>query len=354
MKKKPYIKVSLLVLLFLLFVSWHLKIIFLYLIFLVLRPWIPNYTENKRLINRSAFALFLLSFFVLYPDRSADKDDYIQSVYFDKKSGEEVGQPLMAYATNIVGEGEVMTAVSLGAYLVPDRYLNKSAVSDVIRYCKSTWFVNNIFHVKYRNLARKGLPTHATPYQLMQGSGFYRDVSHYFLHVPKDKNPEDCEVVVFCHGMAGNWQMYPTLFAEYTDAIVIAVETPNFSGYFTSKDMKYIVNHTIPHAFKRMGIPYKKPHIVGLSNGGSAINNAAAYYPNSFKSYTILSAGLKITPRTKKKVHVIYGSNDRSGWINSKIPKSKYVLHRIKGADHSLLVARTDTTFALINRIINE
>ena len=123
-------------------------------------------------------------------------------------------------------------------------------------------------------------------------------------------------------------------------------------GIYQKKTMNNIRNIVIPHAYEQVGISYKKPHLVGLSNGCSAINTSIVYYPNKFKSFTILSASLKNNPRTNKKVHIIYGSNDKSGGVNNKVPKSKYIRYRIKGEDHSLMVARPDTIFELINKII--
>ncbi len=333
-------------------VSWHLKIIFLYFLFLAWRKFIPEYQEKKKIINRTVFAVFVLSFIVLFPNHKADNSDYIQSVYYDRKTGEELGEPIIPYLTNIIGEGDIMAAVSLGAYLLPDNFVKGSAIGDVVRYTKSTYFFNNNFHKLYRECEQEDTPPHNVPFQIMQDQGFYKDISHYYLHLPDVEDLEDCEVIVYCHGYSGNWILYTQIFAKYTGAIILAVETPSFNGYFSARVMKEIVNKTIPHAFKRIGIPYKKPHIIGLSAGGSAINNAAVNYPNTFKSYTILSASLRRMPRTAKKVNVIYGASDRSGGISSKIPKSKYNRYRIKGEDHSLLVARPDTVFGLINEII--
>ncbi|RUA29688.1 MAG: hypothetical protein DSY76_03195 [Bacteroidetes bacterium] len=188
---------------------------------------------------------------------------------------------------------------------------------------------------------------------LTSNSG-YKDIMHYYLHIPDVENLEDCEVIVYCHGYSGNWILYSQLFAKHTNAIIIAVESPSFSGYFSKKVMEEILNKTLPNAFSRIGITYKKPHLIGLSNGGSAINTSLAYYPNKFKSFTILSANLRTNPRANAKVHIIYGSNDRSGGVSSKIPKSKYTRHRIKGEDHSLIVARPELTFGLINEIIGQ
>lgn len=336
------------------FVSWHIKIIFIYMLFVNLRRYIPSYHENKKNINRGALILFLLSFSFLFPNRTTDSDDHIQSVYIDNKTRNKIKKPLIPHLTNIIGEGDIMAVVSLVSYILPENYFKGSAIGDIIKYNKSTYFVNNNFHSFYRKLESKKTPPHNVPFQIMQDMGYYKDISHYYLHKPNTNNLEDKEIIVFCHGYAGNWLLYPELFSKYTNAIIIAVETQSFSGYFSKSTMDNILNRVLPHAYDQVGISYKKPHLVGLSNGGSAINTSIVSYPNKFKSFTILSASLKNRPRTEQKINVIYGSNDRSGGINHNIPKSKYTKHRIKGEDHSLIVARPDITFKLINEIINQ
>jgi len=346
------LKIFSLMAIILFFVSWHIKIIFIYILFLVLRRRIPSYDENKKIINRGVLILFFVSFWFFFPNRTSNSDDYIQSVYFDTNTRNKIKKPFIPYLSNIVGEGDIMAIVSLASYFIPENYFRGSAIDDIIRYQKSTYFVNNNFHSFYRELEPKKTPPHNVPFQIMQDMGYYKEIGHYYLHVPNTNNLQDCEVIVFCHGYAGNWMLYPALFAKYTNAIIIAVETPSFSGYFSKKTMNNIRNIVIPHAYEQVGISYKKPHLVGLSNGGSAINTSIVYYPNKFKSFTILSASLKNNPRTNKKVHIIYGSNDKSGGVNNKVPKSKYIRYRIKGEDHSLMVARPDTIFELINKII--
>jgi hypothetical protein len=65
------------------FVSWHIKIIFAWILFLVSRRRIPCYDENKKIINRGVLVLFFVSFWFFFPNRTSNSDDYIQSVYFD-------------------------------------------------------------------------------------------------------------------------------------------------------------------------------------------------------------------------------------------------------------------------------
>ncbi len=353
--KKLFLITKTLILIFLclFFVSWHIKIVFVYLLFIQFRKYFSRYNENKKIINRSAFVLFIVSFYFLFPNSKSDTDDYIQSVYVNNETKEQVKEPILPYLTNILGEGDIMAVVSLASYIIPANYINGGAVKDVMKYNRSTYFVNNNFHSFYRKMEPKKAPPHNVPFQIMQDMGFYKSIAHYYLHIPNTKNLQDKEVIVFCHGYAGNWVLYSKLFAKYADAIIIAVETPSFNGYFTKNTMSNIIKNIIPHAYMRTGIDYKKPHLVGLSNGGSAVNTTVTAYPNKFKSFTILSAALNSTPRTKEKVNVIYGSNDRSGGVNNKIPKSKYNRHVIKGEDHSLLVAKPELIFEKINNIIN-
>jgi pimeloyl-ACP methyl ester carboxylesterase len=337
-------------------VSWHLKVLFIYLLFLTLKKYIPNYTNYRKWINYGSLALFLLTFGITFPDRISHRDDYIQSVYFDKETKEELPEPMVPYLTNIIGEGDIMQFVTLTTKIIPSRILDHNrghAIRDVFSYMRRTTMTENNFVRPYRELAYKGTPSHAVPFQIAKQYGWYPNTGHYFLHMPEGKNPKVCEIVIFCHGYSGNWQLYPALFAKYSDAIIISVETPDFNGIFTKYILQDIIQNTLPHIYEYIDIPYKKPHLIGLSNGGSAVNNAIRFFPEAFKSYTISSPSLNYEPKAKSKVHIVYGENDRSGGVNRNIPKSRYALHVVKGANHTLFVAKPDTVFGLINNIIH-
>ena len=336
-------------------VSWHLKIALLYFLFLLLKKFIPQYATHKKIINLSTFALLLICLWFSFPDRTSREDEFLQSVYFNSNTKEVVSMPWIPYFSNVFGEGDVMVAVALASKIMPVNMLGKSrAARELILYAREKPIIQNGLIVPYRNLKWKGTPPHDVPFQLLKGMGWYPNIEHYFLHVPEGKMAEEYQIIVFCHGYSGNWLLYSELFAEYTDAIVIAVETPDFNGHFNKKTIDHIINITLPHAFKKIGITKKKAHLVGLSNGGSAINTVLRYYSGFFETYTILSASLYSALKTKSKVHIIYGSNDKSGGADNKIPKNTYNKHIIKGENHTLLINKPDVVFKLINEIIHQ
>ena len=217
------LKIFSLMAIILFFVSWHIKIIFIYILFLALLRRIPSYDENKKIINRGVLILFFVSFWFFFPNRTSNSDDYIQSVYFDTNTRNKIKKPFIPYLSNIVGEGDIMAIVSLASYFIPENYFRGSAIDDIIRCQKSTYFVNNNFHSFYRELEPKKTPPHNVPFQIMQDMRYYKEIGHYYLHVPNTNNLQDCEVIVFCHGYAGSWMLYPALFAKYTNEIIIAV-----------------------------------------------------------------------------------------------------------------------------------
>ena len=338
-------------------VSWHLKVLFLYLLFLTLRKYLPYYNNHRKQFIYSALTLFFLIFILTFPNRETNKSDYIRSIYFHKQTKEVLPEPIIPYLTNIISEGDIMQTVTLAAKVIsPDIFGQgrSNAIRDVLSYMHQTSMTENNFVQPYRELARKGTPPHNVPFQIAKQQGLYLDTEHYFLYIPEGKKPENCEVVVFCHGYSGNWLLYTELFAQYSDVIVIAVETPDFTGNFTKDIMQYIIRTTLPHAFDQIGIPFKKSNLIGLSNGGTAVNNAIHFFPDQFKSYTIISAPLYSVPETRLDVNIIYGENDKSGGVNRNIPENKYNRYIIKGEDHTLLVSSPDTVFGLINKIIHQ
>lgn len=340
----------LLVTLMVLAVSFHLKLLFAYIMFFIYRKRIVLKYRNT--FTLAMTIVFLLLFVYLFPDRKSSGSDYIQSVYYDSKTGQQLDMPLLPYISNIVSEGDLMTGATILNKIVHFKNLFRTRpAQDALDYTFNTPFFKNNFHLPYRDLAFKGAPAHNVPFQMLKGLGWYEDIEHYYLHIPEKWDKEKGEVIVFCHGFTGNWLLYTQLLAQNTSAAIIAIETPDFIGYFHPIVLKNVVNNILPHAYKRIGISNVKPHIIGLSNGGSAINYAVTLYPHTFKSYTILSASLNVVPKCNTRVNVIYGADDISGGVRKDIPDNKYIRKAFAGENHALIVSKTEEVYNLIERI---
>lgn len=341
--------------LFCIVASLHTRVILVGVMVLLIQQeqFVRNYLNfKKRWVIFTTLMLYVLAF----PNKSFDKEDEYQSVYFNA-SGETVSMPWYPYLASVISEEDGQSVAVFLMHILPEGIIKimvqeglglpfGSALRDMVTYSnQEDLWSNYLFH----NTA----PTSVLPsnlyFQMMQELGHYKELTHYFIHLPKDKNFEDCEVTVFCHGFLGNWLLYPKLYAEYSDHIVICAETKGLSGIFTPSTMKHIYSKVLPHAFSRIGITPKKPHLVGLSNGCSAINTAINTLPSQFRSYSILSGGLHSSPKIYQKVNIIYGEKDRSGGVAKSIPKNRYNRYIIKGENHVLLISNPDTVFSILS-----
>lgn len=340
--------------LFCIVASLHTRVVLFGILILLIQQeqLVKDYLNIKK--KWVVFATLIL-YILVFPNRSFDKEDEYQSVYFNA-SGETVRMPWVPYLGSIISEEDGQSLAVFLMHILPESIVKimvqeglglpfGSALRDIVTYSnqESLWS-NYLFH--------NAAPTSVMPsnlyFQMMQDLGKYKEISHYFIHLPKDKNLEECEVTVFCHGFLGNWLLYPKLFSEFSDHIVICVETKGLNGIFTPSSMKHIYAKVLPHAFNRIGITPKKTHLVGLSNGCSAINAAIPSLPTQFKSYSILSGGLHSSPRKYQKVNIIYGAKDRSGGVATSIPKNRYKRYIIKGENHMLLISKPDAVFSIL------
>jgi hypothetical protein len=303
--------------------------------------------------NIAAFLLFATLFSIAFPSRKAKEKQHIQSVYFDKTTGKELATPVLPYLANIVSEGDLIMGVSIISKIIPDHYLrSNNALTNLLNYLKETPIISNEFYRQYSILERKGAPPHNLVFQLLKGQGYYKNIEHYYLHIPEKCNYEEAKIIVFCHGYAGNWLFYAQLFSSYTDAIIIAVETPGVSGIFDQRTMDNIVRNILPYAIHKTGISNPQYNIVGLSNGATAVNTVNKYYPDTFARHIIISSRLWESNKRGLKTHVIYGSNDNSGGIKKWIPSDTYASHVFKNEDHSLLINNPEIVFNTINTIV--
>ena len=118
-------------------------------------------------------------------------------------------------------------------------------------------------------------------------------------------------LVVFCHGFLGNWKLYNGIFKDIKDKIVVCIGTKGLSGIFTDKDIASVHSKYIP-ALEKMGykIDMSEVSLLGLSNGGSAIDRAYTRYADRFKNLVYISTGVNNSHRIHSKVMIIGGGLD--------------------------------------------
>ena len=152
-----------------------------------------------------------------------------------------------------------------------------------------------------------------TTSQIFNMAGIDNTQSVYLIK-PKnhDKNKE-YPVVFFMHGYLGNWKLYQGVLKGLEDFIVLSVGTKTWSGIYTKHDINALFTKQIPF-LENLGYKVDKDnlHIMGLSNGGSAVNVAYNGFSKKFKTITFISTGIHQTYPISSKVLLIGGGKDHS------------------------------------------
>lgn len=169
-------------------------------------------------------------------------------------------------------------------------------------------------------------------------SGAYHQGFNQVLHTPnagrniyvirpRHYNPDkEYPVVFFAHGYLGNWKLYTGMLKDLDDKIVVCMGTKDLSGIFTRSDIGAIFSHYIPMLEKDgYKVDMNELSIIGLSNGGSAVDAAYANYGNRFKNIVYVSTGVNVFKPTTAKVIVIGGGRDHCG------PSMRNGIRRFKG-----------------------
>ena len=244
-------------------------------------------------------------------------------------------------------------------FIIPEKVCMKVGTT-LFRYSGNTfensksWVIKTAYNNK-NNLNEFVAPYSKTSPLLMSGVwGQLHGYSTTYIQYPKNTTNK---LVIFCHGYAGNWKMYQGILSNLEGSVVISIGTSNINGIYSKNDLQKIFDIYIPY-LKKEGYDVKELHIIGLSNGGTAISNAIKYYPSKFKSYTVISSNLAGIYKTKGSINFIGGQKDNSAnKIKSQHQKClnmgiKSVLYNPYG-DHFLLVTKTNEIIHILNKIIN-
>lgn len=135
-----------------------------------------------------------------------------------------------------------------------------------------------------------------------------------FIQKPKHYNPKkEYPLVVFCHGYMGNWLGYQGVFKDIDNCIILSIGTKDISGIFKYDEINTIFTKQIPF-LEELGYKIDKDnvHIMGLSNGGSAVKIAYNSFSKKFASITFVSTGM-LSHKVPCAVYYVGGCDTNAG-----------------------------------------
>ena len=342
--KSKVVKTILLTLLFLFFASWFYKVITLMLITLV---WKDNIKTLKPWSYKATIVALLIATFCVLPRYRYNTNDRVRLIYQDRTGNPKL-PPLTHYLINIfLPEEEICNIGIYIARLSPKNIPLAGWILEEFKHDDKKGNIHN-FYRPFKQLNRSGIfMMSGTTAQVCNMMGMDDTQSVYLIepkHYDKDK---EYPVVFFMHGFLGNWKLYTGLLKDLDNCIVLCVGTRTWSGIYTKKDINELFTKQIPF-LENMGYKVNKSqlHIMGLSNGGSAVNIAYNEYPNHFKTIIFISTGIHQTHPIASKVLLIGGGKDHS----SGTLCSAYHKLRRNGTKTDLFWDNEETHFILVNQ----
>lgn len=284
-----------------LFASWQYRLICWLLIIIINRKWLQ--TNTHKYVYASLIAVLCLSTFLSLPN-------YFQrgrtQLHYLNNHGKRVNTPLLPYIMNVaVPEKEAMNLCLKANACIPhdnsDRLLTDAQ--------KDFWQGKiSGFYTAYK-------------FNLNCGSFVYGQVCNQVLNTDYDaiyitrpknyKKDKLYPVVFFCHGYLGSWELYQGILSNLDDCIVVSIGTRKLDGLTFKIDD--IFTKYLPY-IESLGyqLDITSLHLIGLSNGGSAVNTALKYYDRKFKTITFLSTPCHVFKCSSTKVLLIGGGKDGS------------------------------------------
>ncbi len=359
MKKRIFLTLVLL-LAWLYFATLFYKTLMVMLIALV---WQSNIREKlperiKPYGIKVMWACLVITLWVAMPRYRTNCGDRVRLVFLNNE-GKEKHPPLYQYIINtLVPEEEVVNfGIKNLSLLNPMLSICGMHIGDALMSQASedaeNGKIDNFFY-PYDNLGLDNPISGVYPQlfnQMLGGNN--RTV---YICDPKDNdsiswskdNGYKYPLVVFCHGYMGNWQLYQGILKEMDNCIVLSIGTRDLTGIFTQNDIKEIFDFYIP-TLEHMGynIDKRQLHLMGLSNGGTAIIQAMhSTYANDFKSITTISCNLGGLKRVPCQVNLIGGGKDGS----SSMMPTQYRKLKALGVDAGLYFKEDENHFILVNK----
>ncbi len=357
MVKKCILSV-LLVALWACFSTLFYETIMLMLLFLVWKKYIFKYLPSWMFKwgMKPYWVCFVLCLWFAMPRYRIDSGDRVKLIYLNK-DGEAKHPPLGQYIVNtLVPEEEI---VNFGIRSIENQslFLKKIGIGErLIGQAIHDIAMGKIhnFFVPYDNLGSEN-PMSGVYVQAFNEAFGAKDRAMYICEPKGDENVSWSKnngfkypLVVFCHGYLGNWQLYQGIWKDLNNCIVLSIGTRGLDGIFSEADIRMIFTYYIP-ALEKMGyhIDYHQIHLIGLSNGGSAIDATMhSTLVKNFKSITTVSCNLGGLKKVPCQVNLIGGGHDSSSY---KMPSQANELSKM-GVDVGLFFDTEENHFIMVNR----
>lgn len=348
--KKGRIVLTILLLAAMLFVrTVFYKTLFVMLLFVLWRkPLMARLPEHyRKWTARAVWICLILTLWIALPRWRVHTHDRVQLIYLNKEGTVRHAPVSHWLASAVLPESEIVNFGITGVRIAT--LFGYHADNSIVRMAQDdikSWKIGNFFK-PYYNLGFNN-PICGVYSQLFNDN-LGTDHTAVYICRPKHYNREESyPLVVFCHGFWGNWQLYQGIWKDFDNAIVLSIGSHGLNGIFSDKDIDRIFSFYIP-ALERMGyhIDNKQIHLIGLSNGGSAVNVAMRPGRSSkFKSITSISCNLGTLQKTPCRVNLVGGGKDGSAM---RMPQQCQALKNM-GVDAALFFDQKENHFILVNQ----
>lgn len=283
---------------------------------LVLSMWRREIKKTLQKYDfRGLWCVMALLTLALMPMPVVFGNRHVELVHFDGE-GERLSAPLHHWVANLILPEETMCAAGCFGALFP--------LETFFERVGFRGRENNSIIQNYREDALSGrMSCVGRCYRKTTSvmSGIHTQFFNSFLgedirsaYIVKPKNfdrKKEYPVLFFAHGYLGNWKLYPGLLDGIEDHIIVCIGTEDISGIFGSRHIGEIKSLYLPMlADIGYRVDPSAVSLMGLSNGGSAVDAAYASCCDEFKNLIYVSTGVNHTERTNAKVMIAGGGKD--------------------------------------------
>lgn len=294
--------------------SFEWRIVLVMLLVLVWRKHICGFLAGYCTWGYTALWVVLFAGFVVsLPRYFAWPTDRVRH-YYISNDGDITLPPLHHWLLNVVlPEEELCNIGIMTARFAGPMVGIKSALMDNLREERERGTLKRMM-TPYSALSKSFESPMSAAY--VQGLNQTVGENHRSFYLIRPKHYEKGRaypLVVFCHGYMGNWKLYNGVLKGLDKCIVISIGTQDLSGIYFDEEIRSIHSLYIP-LLEKMGYKIEPDNVsvMGLSNGGSAVNEAYRHFSGKFANIVFISTPLHHTYPIRPHVLIIGGALDPS------------------------------------------